>query len=133
MTKEEFLKLTGIQGISDRDFDNVFFAFVQIGYMSKETFCDLYVNNKTELLGKMAKRIREVRSELEDYNDRLDCFRNVTEHCLRAINENSLTPIKDALEEIEECIGTKEMILHKIFVSDFFTSEDMQYFTDNCK
>lgn len=133
MTKEEFLKLTGIREMSDPDYDNVYFAYVQLGNMKKETFCDLYVNKKTELFGRLAKRIREVRSELEDYTDRVNCLEDVTAHCLRSINDNSLDHIKDALEEIEDCIGTKEMILHKIVISDIFSPEDMQYFTDNCK
>ena len=55
MTKEEFLKLTGIRQMSDPDYEKVEHAYMSVPDMDKQTFCELYVNNQPELLSTMAK------------------------------------------------------------------------------
>ena len=63
MTKEEFLKLTGIREMSDPDYEKVEHAYTSVPNMDKQTFCELYVNNQPELLNEMALAIAKENGE----------------------------------------------------------------------
>lgn len=63
MTKEEFLKLTGIRQMSDPDYEKVEHAYMSVPDMDKQTFCELYVNNQPELLSTMANVLEREKTE----------------------------------------------------------------------
>lgn len=124
MTKEEFLKLTGIREMSDPDYDKVNFAYTQLENMDKQTFCELYVNNQPELLHEMAKCL-EHKTEAE--RNHRECLETVAGHCLRGIKEKKAGPFYEALAEIQIEIGVRAMILKKIESEDTFSSDERYY------
>ncbi len=126
MTKEEFLKLTGIREMSDPDYEKVEHAYMSVPNMDKQTFCELYVNNQPELLNEMALVIN-------NYVRYRDCLYDVTRRCLKSVHDESLGPINEALNDIEEAIGTRTMLLRKIEFCDYINTDDMRYIKRNLK
>lgn len=124
MTKEEFLKLTGIREMSDPDYDKVNFAYTQLENMDKQTFCELYVNNQPELLHEMAKCL-ECKTKAE--RNQRECLETVAGHCLRGLKEKKAGPFYEALAEIQIEIGVRAMILKKIESEDTFSSDERDY------
>lgn len=124
MTKEEFLKLTGIRQMSDPDYDKVNFVYTQLENMDKQTFCELYVNNQPELLNEMAHAIAEENMESNRYQEALN---NAALKCLISVRDQSLDPIEEVLEDIEFAIGKNAMILNKLKLSKYFSNEETNY------
>lgn len=130
MTKEEFLKLTGIREMSDPDYDKVNFAYTQLENMDKQTFCELYVNNQPELLSTMANVLEREKTEKESCKQ---CLENVAGDCLRGLKEKKAGPFYEALAEIQIEIGVRAMILKKIESEDIFSSDERGYIYENLK
>lgn len=128
MTKEEFLKLTGIREMSDPDYDKVNFAYVQLENMDKQTFCELYVNNLPELLSTMANVLEREKTEKESCKQ---CLENVAGHCLRGLKEKKAGPFYEALADIQIEIGIRAMVLKKIESEDSFSSDERDYIYEN--
>ena len=63
MTKEEFLKLTGIRQMSDPDYKKVEHAYMSVPDMDKQTFCELYANNQPELLVSVSAMLVSMRQK----------------------------------------------------------------------
>lgn len=124
MTKEEFLKLTGIREMSTPDYDKVNFAYTQLENMDKQTFCELYVNNQPELLNEMAHAIAEENMESNRCQEALN---NAALKCLISVRDQSLDPIEEVLEDIEFYIGKNAMILNKLKLSKYFSNEETNY------
>lgn len=126
MTKEEFLKLTGIREMSDPDYEKVEHAYMSVPNMDKQTFCELYANNQPELLNEMALVIN-------NYVRYRDCLYNVTRRCLKSVHDESLGPINEALNDIDGVLGSRTMILRKIEFCDYINIDDMRYIKRNLK
>lgn len=130
MTKEEFLKLTGIREMSDPDYEKVEHAYMSVPNMDKQTFCELYANNQPELLNEMAHAIAEENMESKRFKQALDI---AALKCLTSVRDQSLDPIEEALDDIEFAIGKNEMILNKLKVSGRFSNEDINYIMSRLK
>lgn len=124
MTKEEFLKLTGIREMSTPDYYKVEHAYNQLESMDKQTFCELYVNNQPELLHEMAKCL-DCKTKTE--RNHRECLETVAGHCLRGLKEKKAGPFYEALAEIQIEIGVRAMILKKIESEDTFSSDERDY------
>lgn len=128
MTKEEFLKLTGIRQMSDPDYEKVEHAYMSVPDMDKQTFCELYVNNQPELLSTMANVLeRKTREE----RNHMECLETVAGHCLRGLKEKKAGPFYEALADIQIEIGIRAMILKKIESEDSFSSDERDYIYEN--
>lgn len=128
MTKEEFLKLTGIRQMSDPDYEKVEHAYMSVPDMDKQTFCELYANNQPELLSTMANVLEREKTEKESCKQ---CLENVAGNCLRGLKEKKAEPFYEALADIQIEIGIRAMILKKIESEDSFSSDERHYIYEN--
>ena len=124
MTKEEFQNLTTIFEMSDEDFEKVNSAYMELENMDKQDFCKLYTENMPRLLGMMARVISNIRCVAQK---NIDCIDAITPRVMQSYHEDTLEPLADALDIIEESIGPRRFILCKAWYSSLFSDEDCDY------
>lgn len=124
MTKEEFLKLTGIRQMSDEDFDRVDSAYMELESMDKLEFCKLYIEDSPRLFGMLAGVINRYRHEAQK---NIDCIDIIAPYLLKAYHEDTQEPLLEALDTIERTVGERKTILHKVKYSDMFSDKDYEY------
>lgn len=124
MTKEEFLKLTGIRQMSDPDYEKVEHAYMSVPDMDKQTFCELYAEDMPRLLGMLAGVISRYRCEA---SKNIDCIDIIAPYLLKAYHEDTQEPLLEALDTIERTVGERKTILYKVKYSDMFSDKDYEY------
>lgn len=124
MTKEEFLNLTTIFAMDDEDFDRVNGAYMELPNMDKQEFCKLYTENLPRLLGMMAGVISNIRRVAQR---NIDCIDAITPRVMQSYHEDTLEPLADALDIIENSIGPRRFIQCKARYSSMFSDEDCDY------
>lgn len=124
MTKEEFQNLTTIFEMSDEDFEKVNSAYMELPNMDKQEFCKLYTENMPRLLGMMAGVISNIRRVAQR---NIDCIDAITPRVMQSYHEDTLEPLADALDIIEESIGPRRFIQCKARYSSLFSDEDCDY------
>nr|DAO86263.1 MAG TPA: hypothetical protein [Caudoviricetes sp.] len=124
MTKEEFQKLTTIFEMSDEDFEKVNSAYMELPNMDKQEFCKLYTEDMPRLLGMMARVISNIRRVAKR---NIDCIDAITPRVMQSYHEDTLEPLADALDIIEESIGPRRFIQCKARYSSLFSDEDYEY------
>lgn len=128
MTKEEFLKLTTIFEMSDEDFDRVNSAYMELEGMDKLEFCKLYIEDSPRLFGMLAGVISNIRRVAKR---NIDCIDAITPRVMQSYHEDTLEPLADALDIIENSIGPRRFIQCKARYSSLFSDEDCDYL-DSC-
>lgn len=124
MTKEEFLKLTTIFEMSDADFDRVNSAYMELEGMDKLEFCKLYIEDSPRLFGMLAGVISRYRCVAQR---NIDCIDAITPRVMQSYHEDTLEPLADALDIIENSIGPRRFILCKARYSSLFSDEECDY------
>lgn len=124
MTKEEFLKLTGIRQMSDADFDRVNSAYMELEGMDKLEFCKLYIEDSPRLFGMLAGVISRYRCVARK---NIDCIDIIAPFLLKAYHEDTQEPLLEALDTIERTVGERKTILYKVKYSDMFSDKDYEY------
>lgn len=124
MTKEEFLNLTTIFAMDDEDFDRVNSAYMELDGMDKQEFCKLYTEDMPRLFGMMARVISDIRRVAKR---NIDCIDAITPRVMQSYHEDTLEPLADALDIIEESIGPRRFIQCKARYSSLFSDEDYEY------
>lgn len=124
MTKEEFQNLTGIFEMSDEDFEKVNSAYMELENMGKQDFCKLYTEDMPRLLGMLAGVISKYRRVAQK---NIDCIDAITPRVIQSYHEDTLEPLADALDIIEESIGPRRFIQCKARYSSLFSDEECDY------
>lgn len=130
MTKEEFLKLTGIREMSDEDFEKVNSAYMELPNMDKQEFCKLYADDMPRLLGMMARVIISIRRVARK---NIDCIDIIAPFLLKAYHEDTLEPLAEALDTIEKTVGERKTILHKAEYSGLFSDKECEYLVNKLR
>lgn len=128
MTKEEFQNLTDIHDMSDENFEKVNRAHIELDALDKKEFCRLYTEDLPTLIGLLVDTIRRHQRKCQGY---LKCIETVTPRLLKCYHEDAREPLADALDVIEESIGTRRFILSKVMYSSLFTAEELDYLLEN--
>ena len=130
MTKEEFLKLTGIRQMSDEDFEKVNSAYMELPNMDKQEFCKLYTEDMPRLLGMMARVIISIRRVARK---NIDCIDIIAPFLLKAYHEDTQEPLLEALDTIERTVGERKTILHKAEYSGLFSDKECEYLVNKLR
>lgn len=124
MTKEEFSKLTTIFEMSDKDFDRVNSAYMELEGMDKLEFCKLYIEDSPRLFGMLAGVISRYRCVARK---NIDCIDIIAPFLLKAYHEDTQEPLLEALDTIERTVGERKTILYKVKYSVMFSDKDYEY------
>lgn len=130
MTKQEFENRLN-QKITDEQFEEINEIYMVLPDMDKNTFCNLFINNKVTLLKELAREIVKHNNQIGFLEDRISTLTSIVEQDaqLMLIKADKYSDI-DLYDTASERLGLKEVLKFKLKYHVELNIEELRYLSD---